>query len=236
MRIAPALLLVSSALCSLPAWSQAQIYCCTDANGRKVCGDFLPKECQTRAYEVRDGKGYVTDLKEAPLTAEQQLRRDAELAKKQEEEKRKTEERRRNLALLSTYASDKDIDGARDRSLVDIDKLITQAEKRLGEAQAVKTKVDKDKEFYKNKTLPASLKAQMADAEAQIKAQQEVINGKKRDREAVIAKFEDERKRFHELKGDKAAPSSKPAPLTIPAAAETKPTEGAGAPKPGDKK
>lgn len=220
MRIAPALLIVSSALCTLPAWAQAQIYCCDDATGRKVCGDFLPKECQMRAYEERDGKGFVTGHKDAPLTAEQQARRDAELEKKREEEKRKLEERRRNQALLATYASDKDIDAARDRALVDLDKLVAQSEKRLADARASKSKLDKDKEFYKNKALPPALKAQIAETDNQIAAQQKAIDAKKHDREVVITKFEEERKRFHELKGDAPA-----AATPAPAPAEAKPGE-----------
>ena len=218
MRIAPALLLVSTALWTAPAWAQAKIYCCNDATGRRVCGDFLPTECQSRAYEERDGRGFVTDRKEAPLTAEQQVRRNAELEKKKEEENRKLEERRRSQALLSTYSSDKDIDAARDRALVDLDKVIAQAEKRLAEAQAGKSKVDKDKEFYKNKALPPALKAQMTEVDSQIAAQQEAVAAKKRDREALVAKFEDERKRYHELKGD--APAAKKETAATPSAAE----------------
>ena len=218
MRIAPALLLVSSALCTAPAWAQTQIYCCNDAAGRRVCGDFLPTECQSRAYEERDGKGFVTARKDAPLSAEQQVRRNAELEKKRDEEKRKLEERRRSQALLSTYSSDKDIDAARDRALVDVDKVITQAEKRLAEAMASKSKVDKDKEFYKNKALPPALKAQMTEVDSQITTQQEAVAAKKRDREAMIAKFEDERKRYHELKGD--TPATKKEITATPTAAE----------------
>lgn len=212
MRIAPALLLVSSALCASPAWSQAQIFCCNDATGRLVCGDFLPTECLGRAHEERDAKGFVTARKEAPLTAEQQARRNAEVEKKKEETKRKVEERRRNEALLATYSSDKDIDAARDRALVDVDKLIGEAEKRLAEAQASKTKVERDKEFYKNKALPPALRAQMKEADSQIATQQEAVAAKKHDREGVITKFEEERKRYHELKGDKpAAPAGEAA-------------------------
>ncbi len=71
---------------------------------------------------------------EAPLTAEQQARRDAEMAKKEADAKQAAEERRRTLALLSTYSSEKDIDSARDRNLAEIDKSIKEAEKRLDEA------------------------------------------------------------------------------------------------------
>ena len=64
--------LTLSATLMMPATASAQsiVYCCTDAQSRKVCGDFLPKECTKRAYEERDEKGFVIKKVEAPLTAE----------------------------------------------------------------------------------------------------------------------------------------------------------------------
>ena len=56
----PLSLISAAALFASPVFAQeARIYCCDDANGRKVCGDFVPKECERRAYEERDNKGYV---------------------------------------------------------------------------------------------------------------------------------------------------------------------------------
>ncbi len=42
MRLITALLFASSALLALDASAQTRIYCCDAADGRKVCGDFLP--------------------------------------------------------------------------------------------------------------------------------------------------------------------------------------------------
>jgi hypothetical protein len=103
MRLISALLLISSALLAQGAAAQIRIFCCDDATGKKVCGDFLPPACQGRAYEERDNRGFVSKKVEAPLTAEQQARRDAELAKKEEEKKKSAEDRRRSVALLATY-------------------------------------------------------------------------------------------------------------------------------------
>ena len=75
MRLISVLLLFSSALLAQGAAAQTRIFCCDDANGRKVCGDFLPPACQGRAYEERDNRGFVSKKVEAPLTAEQQARR-----------------------------------------------------------------------------------------------------------------------------------------------------------------
>lgn len=247
MRLISALLFASSTLLALDAAAQVRIFCCDDAEGRKVCGDFLPAACQGRAYEERDGRGFVSKTVEAPLTAEQQARRDAEKAKKEELAKKAAEERRRTLALLSTYANEKDINAARDRSIAEIEKNMKQSQARLDEAIAKKKKLDSDKEFYKGKVLPEPVKAQIQDNVREIEAQKTAVAARMKEIDEVRTRFSEERKRYLELTGKKpadaasaakspeakpdaaaapaAAPASAPAPAAPPAAAAEKPAD-----------
>jgi hypothetical protein len=222
MRLISALLFVSSTVLALGAAAQTRIYCCDDAKGRKVCGDFLPTECQGRAYEERDNRGYVSKMVEAPLTAEQQARREAEAAKKEEQKKKAAEERRRTLALLATYSSEKDIISARDRALAEVEKGMKQAQQRLEEANKKKKKLDGDKEFYKGKPMPEQVKADIRDNEKEIKAQQAAVAGKAKEMDEVRSRFAEEKKRYLELTGKKATeavPEPAPAPAPAPEAA-----------------
>lgn len=222
MRLISALLFASSAVLALDAAAQTRIYCCDDANGRKVCGDFMPPACQGRAYEERDNRGFVSKTVEAPLSAEQQARRDAEKAKKEDDKKKAAEERRRTLALLSTYSNEKDINAARDRALAEVDKNLKQVQQRLEEAGKKKKKLDGDKEFYKGKPLPEPVKAQIRDNEKEIKAQQEAIEAKLKEMDEVRARFAEEKKRYLELTGKKStdvAPAAEAKPAEKPAAA-----------------
>ena len=235
MRLISVLLFACSALYSLGVAAQVRIYCCDDAKGRRVCGDFLPPACQGRAYEERDNRGFVSKLVEAPLTAEQQARRDAEKAKKEEEAKKAGEERRRVLALLSTYSSEKDITAARDRALAEVEQNMKQSQLRLEDAKKKKKKLESEKEFYKGKALPDSVKAEIRENEKEIKAQQAAVDGRAKELDEIRSRFAEERKRYLELTGKQsteavpaAAPAAAPVPAT-PAPAEA-PT------KPGDKK
>jgi hypothetical protein len=203
-------LFVGGAAASLPATAQSIVYCCTDANGRKVCADFLPPECQKRAYEERDEKGYIVKKVDAPLTPAQQAQRDAEAAKKAALELIKLEEQRRNSALLATYANEKDIDNARDRELADFEKLVVQAEKAVVEAQKRQAKVAKEQEFYKGKALPKQLKEQLDSAARDIAAKQQAVEGRKSEKIKLAAKYDDEKRRFIELKAGKSAKSASP--------------------------
>ena len=225
MRLISALLLASSALLASEAFAQARIFCCDDKDGRKVCGDFLPKECQGRAYVERDNKGFISKHVDAPLTAEQQARRDIETAKQEEGKKKAVEDRRRTLALLSTYSSPKDVDTARDRALAELEKNMKESQVRLEDALKKKKKLDGEKEFYKGKALPPAIKSQLTENEAEIKGQEALIAGKKKEMDEVRAKFAEEKKRYIELTGKKAvdpAPADAPAkPVAVPAAAAT---------------
>lgn len=231
MRLLPVLLFASSALIAGSVSAQARIFCCQDDKGTKVCGDFLPTVCQGRAYEERDNRGFVAKQVEAPLTPEQQARRDAETAKKAEDAKKAAEERRRNLALLATYSSEKDIISARDRALAEVEKNRKQSQARLDEANKKKKKIDSDREFYKGKALPEDVKASVRDNEKEIAAQAAAVAAKVKEAEEVRAKFAEERKRYLELTGKKgsepaadAAPAAPaagaPAPAAAPAAAK----------------
>ena len=219
MRLISALLLVSSTVLAQGATAQTRIFCCDDANGRKVCGDFLPAACQGRAYEERDNRGFVSKTVEAPLTAEQQARRDAEAAKKEADARKAAEERRRTLALLSTYSSEKNIDSVRDRNLAEIDKSIAEAQRRLEEARKKKQKLDGDKEFYKGKPLPDAVKSQILDNDKEIQAHQKTIADKTKEKEEVRNRFADEKKRYLELTGKKSTESSSAAAQALPAPA-----------------
>jgi hypothetical protein len=235
MRLITALLFVSPALFALGASAQTRIFCCDDASGRKVCGDFLPAACQGRAYEERDNRGFVSKKVEAPLTAEQQARRDAEVTKKEADARKAAEERRRTLALLATYSSAKDIDSVRDRNLAEVDKAIRDAQKRLEEAKKKKQKLDSDKEFYKGKPVPDSVKAQIRDNDKEIQAQQAAIAAKTQEAEDVRNRFADEKKRYLELTGKKATETpvaAAPAPAPGAAAATATPAPAAPAAAP----
>ena len=198
---------------SAPALAQATVYCCIDAQNRKVCSDFLPPECNNREYQLYDQQGFkMGPPVPAPLTKEQQARRDAEIARKAEAERLKIEERRRNQALLATYASEKDIDAARDRAFADVDKTVGQAEKALAEATARLGKIEKEKEFYKNKPLPPQVKSSMDTAEKDIANKKQALEDRKAERVKVSEKYEQEKLKYRELKSGKETPSEPPKP------------------------
>jgi hypothetical protein len=188
------------ALAAAAPVSARNSYCCNDANGKLNCGDTLPVACHKRAYRILDERGRLVKEVEAPLTPEQRLLREAEETKRAEEAKKAAEEKRRNQALLATYPHEKDIDAARERALDDFDKASAETQKRHEAALKEKKKLDAEQEFYAKKPMPANLKRQVEDNEAAIKTTQAALDTRKQDRAALQAKFDDEKKRYVELR------------------------------------
>jgi hypothetical protein len=182
---------------ALPA--AARITCC-DIDGKRTCGDPAPPQCVTRAKTVFS-KGGVAKEVEAPLTAEQVAARDAEAARKKEEEKKAAEQARKDRALLDSYTNDKEIDAARDRSIADIEKNAEQAQNRLESALAKQKKLEQEKEFYQKRPMPAQLKRQIEDNEAEIAAQQKALTQKDADIAATRERYANDKQRYLQLSG-----------------------------------
>ncbi|AJP47260.1 hypothetical protein PG1C_00050 [Rugosibacter aromaticivorans] len=213
MRPLSALLITTTLLVTIEAAAQARIFCCDDARGRKVCADFVPPECANRAYEERDGQGRIAKKYNAPLTAEQQVRRTAELAKVDAEKRKALEEQRHSAALLANYANENEIDSARDRALAAIEKNLQQSRSKLDEANKAKKKLEGEKAFYKNKPLPAQTRTLIRDNESELRAQQAAVDAQTKEMEDVRARFAAEKQQYLALTGKKpeAAATGKPA-------------------------
>jgi multidrug efflux pump subunit AcrA (membrane-fusion protein) len=201
-RVALALVL---ALAAAPA--AARIYCCTDGNGRRVCGDILPAQCQTRAYNEINAQGVVKNKVDAPLTSEQRAQRDAEEARRKAEQKAAAEQLRRDQAMLSSYTSVGDIDAKRNRTVSAAQADIKASQDRLESAQARFDKLRQSAERLNSqgKPLPGGLAANLKESEADVVARRLSIEEKQKELVRTQRHFDEDRERFLELTGKKTA-------------------------------
>lgn len=174
-------------------------YCCNDDRGQQVCGDTLPQACFGRAYREINERGMTTRRVAPPLTPEQIAQKEAEAQRRKEEERLRREEERRNQALLQSYASEKDIDYLRDKAIADIEESIARAQERYDEALRRKRQLDEEMEFYRKTPPPKALADEVRDTDSILRAHSSVIESKRRDMEAVRAKYEDEKRRYQEI-------------------------------------
>jgi len=202
------LLLLAVLAGTQPALAGMTIFCCHDEAGKQACGDILPAVCVGRAYREIGVSGRPVRTVEAPLTAEQRAQRAAEEQRRREQERLLNEQRRKDQALLNTYGSEKDIEVMRARAERDVHAAIKSAEERIAEIRRQRKRFEDEAEFYKNRQLPVEVAKGLRDADQEIRAQESVIESKRKDRETIRLKYDDDLRRFVEL--SKRPPAGRP--------------------------
>jgi len=197
--LAGVLALAAPADAAPAAGGAGKFFCCTDPAGKQVCGDLLPQACYGRAYRELGADGRTVREVDAPMTAEQRAKKAAEEEQRKEDEIRRKEQQRQDQALQDTYANVDDIEAMRKRALDDVSKSIKNAEARIAEIRTLRKKYENEAEFYKKKKLPPEVQKGLSDTEFEIKAQEAIIEAKKKEIETIQAKYDDDRKRFIDL-------------------------------------
>jgi hypothetical protein len=185
-------------LAAAPASGQ-RMYKCVDAKGKVYYTQVPPTECLGREMHELNKAGTVIRREEAMPTPEQIAEREAEKKRKAEAEERAKEEKRKNLALLSTYSSEKDIEEARARALKENEDAVVGTEKRIQAALQRRKVLTSEKEFYAKKSLPPKLTQDIETLEVEIKAQQAALEVRKKQVSAINAKYDEDKKRYLEL-------------------------------------
>ena len=201
----------------LPCLAAAQTYRCVGADGKKYYEQTIPPQCLGQRIDVLNAQGQVVRRME-PRAAEDEKDRqakEAEAAKKREDDKIAREERRRNNALLATYTSEKDIEDARSRALVENDKQIKQVKQRIADIRKRQAAFNKEMEFYKEgaakpsdkkkadaakgSTAPPKLLEDLHTTEVDLQAQEQLLDAKQKEVDGINAKYDEDRKRYLEL-------------------------------------
>lgn len=190
----------TAALLAAPVAAQTQTYRCTGKDGKKYYSSTIPPQCVGRPVEQLNGQGLVVRRIDPEGDEKARADKDAALAKKREQEAARREERRRNQALLATYTSEKDIEDARARALSDNKKAVRDVESRIDAARERRAGYDKELAFYKDGAKPpAKLADDVVTAEAEIKANEELLSIKQKEVEQINARYDEDKKRYREL-------------------------------------
>lgn len=212
-RVASLLLLAAAVV---PAHA-GRLYCC-EVNGQKTCGDSVPAQCQAKGYKELNAQGVAVREVGPPLTPEQRARQEEEQRRRVEAEAALKEQKRKDMALLNTYSSEKDIDALKARGEQDLLGQIKQSENKLADSQKRLKKYRDELEFYRNKPLPLELDKNFKDTEHEVKSFQELIQRRKQELDQMRAKYDLDKLRYGELTRARAAnPASLHPALVQPA-------------------
>jgi len=186
---------------------------CTDKNGRTHIGDTPPPQCADVVMYETSPSGTVIRRIEPTLSGEQAKAKQEELARRKEQERREFEQRRKDIALLATYASEKDIDTSRDLNLKPIEARIKSAQERIKGVEKKQKELDDEMEFYKAgesksgakaggkaKGPPPQLTQDVERTKAEKAALEKSITGYQKEMVEVRERYEADKKRWLALK------------------------------------
>jgi chromosome segregation ATPase len=197
-----------AALALAPLGAGAQEFRCVGKDGKKYYGSTIPPQCLGQPVEQLSKSGSVIRRIDPEGDEKQRQAKAAEAAQKRKEDAANREETRRSRALLATYTSEKDVEDARKRALVDNEKAVKDVEARIAGIKKHQADLQKEMEFYKDPgkdakgkpkpaaAVPPKLNEDIKNAEIDLSAQQQLLDAKKKEVEAINAKYDDDKKRY----------------------------------------
>jgi len=200
MRFAGLLAGLSLAILVIPhAGATAPLFVCKTPSGHTLTSDRPPPECRDTPIRELNPDGSVRNVIEPPLTPEQRQARDAEERRRHEREAQAQEQLRKDRALLETYASEDEIEAARDRTLAVRQTLIDRAGQTLTEYKTDRKHLDEEAEFYLRRPMPDKLKRAIENNNDLQRQQLRSIEDIRSEMRRINEQYDAELRRFREL-------------------------------------
>ena len=194
-------------LASLAAHAQQKeqyTYRCTGKDGKKYYGQTIPQSCLGQPLELINKQGIVVKRIDPEGDEKARLAKEAAAEKKRELEAAQKESMRRNRALLATYTSEKDIEESRKRDLATHQRSVQEVESRIAEIKKCQSQHQKELAAFDEPGKgppPARLKEEITNAEIDLKAQQSLLDAKKKEAATINARYDEDRRRYREAIG-----------------------------------
>ncbi len=188
---------VAAFLAAISLNAEAKLYKWVDDSGTTHYGETIPPEYAGRETKTLD-KGRVKDRDDTFDSAKKNA------AKKETvEDKAALAARRRDEALLNSYSSEKEIDLARDRNLLQVEARVNSYTTMLKSAQNTLDELHKESASItkQGRKIPQSLTDDIAEAEALVAKRQQDLATSQKEAAAVKARYEADKQRYRELKG-----------------------------------
>ena len=201
MTFLAAITLIAS-LAAATADAQGAIYTCRDRAGHTLTSDRPIGDCAGTMRELSPS-GVVRREIAPPLTAEQQKQKEVDDRAKRLADEAAREQHRRDVALLTVYQSEDQIEAARKRALVDTESSIKTSQARLEELDHEKQSLTKELASYQGKPVPPVVKRKVEDNQMLMDDESTSIKQRLTDIERINQRYDDDRKRFRELSASK---------------------------------
>jgi len=205
--------ILTAALIATPllAFAQAKgyeqyTYRCTGTDGKKYYGQTIPGACLGQPLELINKQGLVVRRIDPEGDEKKRIAKEAEAEKKREQEAATQDARRRNRALLATYTSEKDIEDSRARDLRNHEKGVQEVQRRIEDIKKRQAQFQKELDLFKTTGKgepPTRLKEEVINAEIDLKAQETLLDAKRKEAVGINARYDEDKRRYKEAVGRK---------------------------------
>jgi hypothetical protein len=165
------------------------------------CGYTVPPEYANNPTRELNSRGITVKKSEAVLSGEALRLKQEEEARRKLEDQERAAQRKRDLALINSYTSERDIDARRDRDVQQLDLTILGLETHLQQVRSNEADLRRRADSYSKagKPVPPHLADDLKRASGEIADTERQISQKRNEQEGVRAKYNELRTRFIEL-------------------------------------
>jgi hypothetical protein len=195
----------TAALLAAPLAAHAQpkdqyTYRCIGNDGKKYYGQTLPQQCLGRPVELINAQGLVVKRIDHEGEEKARLAKEAAAEKQREMEAAAKDAQRRHRALLATYSSEKEIEDARTRDLREHQRQVREVEEKIDALKKRQQQFQNELALFKGADGdgPTRLKQEIVNANIDLRAQQTLLDAKKKDAQGINARYDEDRKRYAE--------------------------------------
>ena len=185
-------------------WNEQYTYRCTGKDGKKYYGQTVPPACFGQPLELINKQGLMVKRIDPEGDEKARLAKEAQAEKQRELEAAQKEANRRNHALLATYTSEKDIEESRKRDLANHQRSVQEVESRIGEIKRRQARYQEELALFQETgkgSPPARLRQEITNADIDLKAQQTLLDAKKKETVNINTRYDEDRRRYREATG-----------------------------------
>jgi hypothetical protein len=204
--LAAAALMAAPLVVLAQAKSAEYTYRCVGNDGKKYYGSTIPNACLGQPLELINKQGLLVKRIDPEGDEKARLAKEAEAEKKRERDAATKDAQRRSRALLATYTSEKDIEDSRARDLRDHDRGVQEVQKRVEDIKKRQAQFQKELDLFSSAGKgepPTRLKEEIINAAIDLKAQETLLDAKKKEAVGINARYDEDKRRYKEATGRK---------------------------------
>jgi hypothetical protein len=203
-RLVPVLWLALLVTAAVPVSAQAT-FKWVDEKGVVHYSDKLPPEAVDRGNVLLNKQGVPLKKVEPALTPEQRRAIAEQEEQRRASSKQDEETMRRDRALMASYASEAEIDLARQRAIVTIDNALQSVNSYSEGLQKRKVDISARIAGYKGQNVPVVLERELESVSEEIDRQAEFAAAKRKEAVAVNARYDADKVRYREISAQRTA-------------------------------